>query len=228
MCPGYPAKPTHGAGRYCGSHTRLCDTSYGVRLTDDGQDVERWGSAPLQSDAPAVEPCTFEADSAKAWLKKIHGTPQSWEECHTLFRVKQGGDPYRTKVGHETYVERLQHRNGPDAYAIKYHATNIITFEPDGRIILKTNGWYTVNTSKRMRAYTPDGVKIWSDGNCRGTIRWYVSTEQSRRREGPSSYEKLVENFVIGPRGGIKGQDGREASHKKTSGTRNWGRGSRW
>lgn len=164
-----------------------------------------------------VTPCSFDPKrSATSWLRYIEKTPQSWEDCNTLFEVKQGGDPNSTKVGHETYVERRSRQGDKDAFAIRYHSTDIITFEPDGTIYLKTNGWYTRNTKQRLRDYLPDGYKVYSDGKLYGKLRWYVSTPWSRAQsKGPGTYELLVEDFRIGPRGEIKGQEGTEARWRK-------------
>lgn len=42
-------------------------------------------------------------------------------------------------------------RRGPDAIAIRLHATDVVTFYADGSALLNTGGWETVTTGQRMR-----------------------------------------------------------------------------
>lgn len=59
----------------------------------------------------------------------------------------------RRKVGNNTYAERRG-----DRIAIRLHSTDVVTFLPDGSIMLNTGGWYSVTTKDRMNSYLPGGV----------------------------------------------------------------------
>lgn len=62
---------------------------------------------------------------------------------------------------------RLQRR--PDGgIAVRYHATDVITFHPDGRIVLQSGGYQTMTTKARINEYSP--VQLYAD---RGL--WYVA-----------------------------------------------------
>ena len=43
---------------------------------------------------------------------------------------------------------RVIHHPYDDAYAVRFHATDILTAYPDGRIRLHTNGWHTTPTTR--------------------------------------------------------------------------------
>ncbi len=69
----------------------------------------------------------------------------------------------RRKVANHTYLER---RDGGNI-AVKLHDTDVVTFWPDGAVILDSGGWRTVTTKDRMNSYS--GRHIWTE---RGV--WYV------------------------------------------------------
>lgn len=62
------------------------------------------------------------------------------------------------KLGNNTYVESIGHT--VTAIAVRLHATNIVTYHPDGTIVLNTGGWNTVTTRDRMHQLTPRGVSV--------------------------------------------------------------------
>lgn len=64
--------------------------------------------------------------------------------------------PVKGKVA--TSIERLEN----DAIAVYYHNTAVITFYPDGRIRLKTDGWETQTTKERINQYLPRDLKVYS------------------------------------------------------------------
>lgn len=67
------------------------------------------------------------------------------------------GSRERRKLAHNTWVEHIC----PDAVAIRYHQTRIITYLADGSIILNNGGWDTVTTRDRLNLFTPSGIHIW-------------------------------------------------------------------
>lgn len=48
-----------------------------------------------------------------------------------------------------------------DSIAVRYHATDIVTYHSDGRITLNTGGWDTMTTIGRMHAMTPVGMRVY-------------------------------------------------------------------
>lgn len=55
------------------------------------------------------------------------------------------------------------------AVIIRHHATEIIRFEPDGRVILDTDGHHTATTKHRLNNYV-QGVRIWQKAGV-----WYMA-----------------------------------------------------
>lgn len=51
-------------------------------------------------------------------------------------------------------------RRGPDAIAVKFHETDVLTFERSGKIVVKTGGWFTVTTKERINSYLCYGFHI--------------------------------------------------------------------
>lgn len=64
--------------------------------------------------------------------------------------VQYLGNRARRRVSGNTYAER----RGEDV-AIKYHATDVVTFHKDDTATLKTGGWHTVTTKRRMAQHVP-------------------------------------------------------------------------
>jgi len=69
----------------------------------------------------------------------------------------------RSRSGHR----RLQGRNtylesrGPDAFAVRLHATDVVTIHRDGTYTLRTNGWFTVTTKDRINGWSP--ARVYSE-----------------------------------------------------------------
>ena len=64
------------------------------------------------------------------------------------------------------------------AITIKYHATYILTFYPDGKVEFNTEGWTTRTTQERINKFQ-DIISVWQekgqwewDFNCREGIDW--------------------------------------------------------
>lgn len=68
------------------------------------------------------------------------------------------------KVANHTYLQRRD----AETIAVKLHATDVVTFKSDGRVILNTGGWKTVTTKERMNSFA--GLQVSSDKGV-----WYVS-----------------------------------------------------
>lgn len=75
----------------------------------------------------------------------------------------------RRKLANNTYLERRfggGDRENCTAIAVRLHATDIVTFHPDGSTVLDSGGWRTVTTKQRMNEA---GFNVWQE---RGV--WYV------------------------------------------------------
>jgi hypothetical protein len=64
----------------------------------------------------------------------------------TLLRAKRD----ELKIMHNTTL-----RCEGDSYIIRYHETDIITYEPDGSILIDCDGWLTSTTKHRLNEFTP-------------------------------------------------------------------------
>src|SRR5258706_8717982 len=73
--------------------------------------------------------------------------PRSFEDCvaiETAHTARWSG-----KIAHNTYLER---HAGGDAYGVRLHRTEIVTFYRDGRVRLDSGTWQTMTTRGRMNA----------------------------------------------------------------------------
>ena len=109
----------------------------------------------------------------------------------------------RRKVGHNTYLEKLD----GGAVGVKLHQTYVVTFKPDGVVVLSSGGWRTVTTKDRINTYSPvciwqkkrvwympdgaaffDGITIRPDGTHDGRVADIEVTDQ----------QKKINKFVAG------------------------------
>lgn len=68
------------------------------------------------------------------------------------------------KVANNTYLER---RDG--AIALRYHSTDVVTYRPDGALVLDSGGWHTLTTKERINWALPAGLHLRQDKG-----RWYI------------------------------------------------------
>ncbi len=97
----------------------------------------------------------------------------------------------RRKLANNTYLVA-----GKDAasFAIRLHATDVVTMAPDGSFTLNSGGWRTVTTKERINAFSP--VNVGSD---RG--QWYVYP-----RRGDWSYRfPFADGMTIAADGSVTG-----------------------
>lgn len=52
-------------------------------------------------------------------------------------------------------------RRDADRIAVRYHATDVVTYHADGRIVLESGGYRSVTTKARINEYTP--ARVWSE-----------------------------------------------------------------
>ena len=79
--------------------------------------------------------------------------------------VLTGRSKDRRQVANNTFAER----RGEDI-AIKYHATDVVTYHPDGSMTLNTGGYQTYTTKDRFNRFTPFRVH-----SIKG--RWFVADD---------------------------------------------------
>lgn len=105
----------------------------------------------------------------------------------TADSMLQGRNKDSKKLENNTYLVRT----GDDDISIRLHATNIITFRPDGRTVIDSAGWWTVTTKDRLNKYLSHNLSVYSD---KGIWTLYRDgTPVSVYRDG----------ITIGPRGGV-------------------------
>lgn len=86
--------------------------------------------------------------------------------------------------------------------AVKLHATDVVTFAPDGSVTLNTGGWKTVTTKDRINNASP--YQVWSK---RGT--WYVTI-------GGISVP-FAEGITISASGEVRGGGDQDAERREQS-----------
>jgi len=113
------------------------------------------------------------------------------------------------KLGNNTYAERREGLSAP-AIAVRLHATDVLTFYQDGRVVLNTGGWKTVTTKDRINEYIPAGFRVLS---IRGT--WYLY--RAPRTDDESAITvPYADGLAIGARGGITGDGPKDAPKQET------------
>jgi hypothetical protein len=113
----------------------------------------------------------------------------TYTSCATLFdkaRSPEAGKP----IGANTRIMRRD-----DCYALRFHATDILTFMPSGAVRYDTGEWRTVTTKVRMNKYGP--ACVYSD---RGI--WHIKP----RTPGPTwtGGAPYVDGCIV-HRGKVKG-----------------------
>lgn len=98
------------------------------------------------------------------------------------------GNRESRKLENNTY---LQQRG--ENITVKLHATDVVTYQPDGKIILDSGGWRTVTTKDRINRYAP--INLWQDKG-----QWYVG--RSWQKPPQAIYD---DNMVIEPDGKLSG-----------------------
>lgn len=84
--------------------------------------------------------------------------PSSYWEAHRYLGNK---DQANVPGIRSTYV----HRINADTIALRFHCTDVVTWSSNGDTRLRTNGWHTPSTIRRLIAASPHDISIWnSDG----------------------------------------------------------------
>ena len=95
------------------------------------------------------------------------------------------------KVGAHTYLKR----RGEDI-AVKLHATDILTYYPDNRVVINASTWETVTTKDRMNAFLGWGTITSVQGSWHANVRFHVKhrfeTRWGFQREGYALVSALI------------------------------------
>ena len=76
----------------------------------------------------------------------------------------QGRNTQSRKMANNTYLERRDAN-----IVLKLHDTDIITYQPNGDIILNSGGWHTVTTKDRISSGLPHGYTLTQSKSI-----WYI------------------------------------------------------
>jgi hypothetical protein len=98
-------------------------------------------------------------------MAKLKATPKSFAEAATML-----GNRDSIRLGNNTHLIRLISTRGRLAYAVRFHATNIVVFHDNGEVTLHTCGYRTVTTKERINQFIRPLGRIHQDA---GT--WYYS-----------------------------------------------------
>lgn len=100
-----------------------------------------------------------------------------YKQAAELFATAR--DPHRGKpLGRNTRL----HKRG-DNYAIQLHYTDVVTFLPDGRIVLDSGGWRTVTTQVRIHEFARP-VRVYGDPNSNERpCPWVIASHEIGRTE---------------------------------------------
>lgn len=76
----------------------------------------------------------------------------------------------RKKIANNTVLRR----EDDGQHIVRLHETDIMTYQPDGRICLNSGGWRTVTTKDRLNWFLPNGWRIEQRAKV-----WYLQTIDS-------------------------------------------------
>ena len=79
---------------------------------------------------------------------------RTYKQAAALLAKRQKQGKVYAKLGNNVYLES----SSPSAIAVRYYATDIVTFYPDGKIELRCGGWYTVTTKQNISTFSPFSV----------------------------------------------------------------------
>ncbi|MCK5604432.1 hypothetical protein KAR91_21255 [Candidatus Pacearchaeota archaeon] len=100
---------------------------------------------------------------------------QNYKQADSLL---QGRCRESRKLANNTYLERRVDQNNPtingDSFAVRLHATDIVTYKPDGTIVLNSGGWRTVTTKERINTFSP--VNLWQEKGV-----WYLGKWSAKK-----------------------------------------------
>lgn len=78
--------------------------------------------------------------------------------------------------------------------AIKYHATDIVVYQPDGTCILNSGGWHTVTTRYKLESYST--ARIYAEDGL-----WYIAGKRDPETYDWKGSSMFYDGVVITPDG---------------------------
>jgi len=99
---------------------------------------------------------------------------------------------------------------GGDAIALRLHNTDVVTFYPNGSLVLDSGGWLTPTTKERMNRVST--LRVWQE---RG--QWYFTwmSNPPWYAENPGTAYLYADGVRLGPRGGVDGARKRNEKQDK-------------
>jgi hypothetical protein len=106
----------------------------------------------------------------------------NYAEASALLQRGRGGQEWRRrKLKNNTYLERV---NKDGTIGVLLHNTHVVTFSPDGKVTLNTDGWRTVTTKDRINDYLPEGWGLYQDSKV-----WYLYPPDEPTQEEKASHD---------------------------------------
>lgn len=108
----------------------------------------------------------------------------------------QGRNYESRKLARNTYLKR---RNGH--IAVQYHATDVVSYYPNGDIVLNSGGWLTMTTKERIDWFTPAWLRVSQN---RGV--WYITIRDLNSKDywAAKATHRFFDGITFGPRGGCR------------------------
>ena len=103
-------------------------------------------------------------------MAKLKAHPKTYQQA-----VEVLGNRHSLKLGNNTYLER---DDCADCISVRLHQTDIVNFFADGRITLRTGGWYKNTTKDRLnefitgRVYQKDYAWFYVGHGSTGALDW--------------------------------------------------------
>jgi len=102
-------------------------------------------------------------------MARLKAYPKTYQQA-----VNALGNKDSIKLGNNTYLER----DCADCISVRLHQTDIVNFFADGRITLRTGGWYKKTTKNRLnefitgRVFQKDHTWFYVGHNSTGALDW--------------------------------------------------------
>lgn len=94
----------------------------------------------------------------------VRSYAQARDTFNRFARTPKHGGPMRVNLGYATWLHERENGWAQPSMAVRFHATDVVTFHPDGSITLATDGWFTKTTRERIEDYTPAEVWVRTKG----------------------------------------------------------------
>ena len=91
----------------------------------------------------------------------------TYEKAADIFATARNKD-HGKPLANNTRLIRLGLEDEKDILAVRLHDTNVVTYNPSGKIEFTTGGWHTVTTKDRINRFSP--INVWQHQRV-----WYVA-----------------------------------------------------